>query len=343
MSFEKQRRRGHSQRGSFLDSSSHFLFKYLSSARDSSSRPDSIYLAALARRSVLAIRHNGPSVSLLLRQHVTETAEYCTTSIVIIALVYWPLPVSLYIDVYSFIQRPLAVVLRVWHASNKFATADEMQGYSIASFTNSHGGILPLPHQGHASVLDFRHLLTDLLFHVSSLFVEPAKSVPSNKVSFKDGATSPSYGESRHPSSRSEISDRRNGLRRANVRIYGPMQRAMRNSHDQLHQNRHLPWIDAPREQDRADYSAADPLPRTFRGSQEALRDMTRTNESRGEPVEEWTDPIIRNYWRDSPPPLSQVTGEPDSMTEALELGWWPFEAPVPTTRSGRLERVSEK
>ncbi|CCE32380.1 uncharacterized protein CPUR_06240 [Claviceps purpurea 20.1] len=259
--------------------------------------------------------------------------------IVIIALVYWPLPVSLYIDVYSFIQRPLAVVLRVWHASNKFATADEMQGYSIASFTNSHGGILPLPHQGHASVLDFRHLLTDLLFHVSSLFVEPAKSVPSNKVSFKDGATSPSYGESRHPSSRSEISDRRNGLRRANVRIYGPMQRAMRNSHDQLHQNRHLPWIDAPREQDRADYSAADPLPRTFRGSQEALRDMTRTNESRGEPVEEWTDPIIRNYWRDSPPPLSQVTGEPDSMTEALELGWWPFEAPVPTTRSGRLER----
>ncbi|KAG6325449.1 hypothetical protein E4U44_003920 [Claviceps purpurea] len=259
--------------------------------------------------------------------------------IVIIALVYWPLPVSLYIDVYSFIQRPLAVVLRVWHASNKFATADEMQGYSIASFTNSHGGILPLPHQGHASVLVFRHLLTDLLFHVSSLFVEPAKSVPSNKVSFKDGATSPSYGESRHPSSRSEISDRRNGLRRANVRIYGPMQRAMRNSHDQLHQNRHLPWIDAPREQDRADYSAADPLPRTFRGSQEALRDMTRTNESRGEPVEEWTDPIIRNYWRDSPPPLSQVTGEPDSMTEALELGWWPFEAPVPTTRSGRLER----
>ncbi|KAG6086610.1 hypothetical protein E4U30_003232 [Claviceps sp. LM220 group G6] len=160
------------------------------------------------------------------------------------------------------------------------------------------------------------------------LFVEPDKSVPSNKVSFKDGATSPSYSESRHPSSRSEISDRRNGLRRANVRIYGPMQRAMRNSHDQRHQHRQLPWIEAPREQDRTDYSAADPPPRTFRGSQEALRDMTLTNESRGEPIEEWTDPIIRNHWRDSPPPLPQVT--PDSMTEALELGWWPF---------GRLER----
>ncbi|KAG6114998.1 hypothetical protein E4U13_003089 [Claviceps humidiphila] len=160
------------------------------------------------------------------------------------------------------------------------------------------------------------------------LFVEPDKSVPSNKVSFKDGATSPSYSESRHPSSRSEISDRRNGLRRANVRIYGPMQRAMRNPHDQRHQHLQLPWIEEPREQDRADYSAADPPPRTFRGSQEALRDMTRTNESRGEPIEEWTDPIIRNYWRDSPPPLPQVT--PDSMTESLELGWWPF---------GRLER----
>lgn len=109
------------------------------------------------------------------------------------------------------------------------------------------------------------------------------------------------------------------------------MQRAMRNPHDQRHQHLHLPWIEEPREQDRADYSAADPPPRTFRGSQEALRDMTRTNESRGEPIEEWTDPIIRNYWRDSPPPLPQVT--PDSMTEALELGWWPF---------GRLERVSE-
>ncbi|KAG5951768.1 hypothetical protein E4U57_006727 [Claviceps arundinis] len=160
------------------------------------------------------------------------------------------------------------------------------------------------------------------------LFVEPDKSVPSNKVSFKDGATSPSYSESRHPSSRSEISDRRNGLRRANVRIYGPMQRAMWNPHDQRHQHLHLPWIEEPREQDRADYSAADPPPRAFRGSQEALRDMTRTNESRGEPIEEWTDPIIRNHWRDSPPPLPQVT--PDSMTEALELGWWPF---------GRLER----
>ncbi|KAG5973256.1 hypothetical protein E4U58_005479 [Claviceps cyperi] len=165
------------------------------------------------------------------------------------------------------------------------------------------------------------------------LFVEPDKSVPSNTVSFKDGATSPSYGESRHPSSRSEISDRRNGLRRANVRIYGPIQRAVRNSHDQRHQHRHLPWINAPIEQDRAGYSAADPPLRTFRGSREALRDSMRTN------VEEWTDPIIRNHWRDSPPPLPQVTGGPESMTEALELEWWPFEAPVPTTRSGRLER----
>ncbi|KAG6037296.1 hypothetical protein E4U41_005238 [Claviceps citrina] len=177
------------------------------------------------------------------------------------------------------------------------------------------------------------------------LFVEPAKSIPSNNVLSKNGAkstTSPSHTDSRHPSSRSEIRDRRNGIRRAGVRVYGSMQRIARNPPEQ----RNLPWVESPSEQDRAGFSRENPSPRTFR---DALRDMASSDDRRGELIEERMGSIIRNGLRDSPPapgpppppppPLSHIAVQADSMTEDPDLGWWPFESTFPTGQSGRPQR----
>ncbi|KAG5917147.1 hypothetical protein E4U53_004232 [Claviceps sorghi] len=168
------------------------------------------------------------------------------------------------------------------------------------------------------------------------LFVEPGKSVSSDKVSSKDNATSPSHAESRRPSSRSEIHDRRNGIRRAGVRIYGSAQRATRNSRDQ----RSLPWVGSPRQHDQAGSSVANPSTRTFRFRpyQEALLGMTVRDDRRGEPVEEQTGSSNLDSWRESPPPPPPIAGDTDNMTEGPEMEWWPFEPPLSTAPSGRLD-----
>ncbi|KAG5995728.1 hypothetical protein E4U54_002787 [Claviceps lovelessii] len=170
------------------------------------------------------------------------------------------------------------------------------------------------------------------------LFVEPAKSAPSNKVSFKDSANSPSHADSRRPSSRSEISDRRNGIRRAGVRIYGPVQRTTRNSRDQ----RYLPWVESPRQQDRSGSLVANPSTRTFRPYQEALLGMTESDDRRGEAVDERMGLPSLESWQDCPtPPLPRpmVADETDNVTEGPEMGWWGFEPRLSTTQSGRLDR----
>ncbi|KAG5975869.1 hypothetical protein E4U55_007545 [Claviceps digitariae] len=170
------------------------------------------------------------------------------------------------------------------------------------------------------------------------LFVEPAKSVPSNKASSKDSAHSPSHADSRRPSSRSEIRDRRNGIRRAGVRIYGPMQRTMRNPREQ----RYLPWVESPRQQDRVGTSVANPSTRTFRPYQEALLGMTGSDDRHGESIEERVGLPNLDNWREpppSPPSHPPVAGETDNVTELPELGWWPFEPPPPAARSGRMDR----
>ncbi|KAG5924506.1 hypothetical protein E4U42_004628 [Claviceps africana] len=166
------------------------------------------------------------------------------------------------------------------------------------------------------------------------LFVEPGKSVSSNKISSKDNTTSPSHADSRRPSSRSEIRDRRNGIRRAGVRIYGSVQRATQNSREQ----RYLSWVGSPRQDDRAGSSVANPSTRAFRFRpyQEALLSIGGSDDPRGEQFDERMDLSNLDSWRDSPPSPPPAAGETDDTTEGPDMEWWP---PLSTAPYGRLER----
>ncbi|KAK2596717.1 hypothetical protein QQS21_006232 [Conoideocrella luteorostrata] len=155
------------------------------------------------------------------------------------------------------------------------------------------------------------------------LFIEPVESDLPNKTSSKAGLTSPSRADSRQHS-RSEIRDRRNGIRRAgSVRIYGPMQRSTpRNARE-----RFLPWVESPREQDSGGTTPTDQAEDGRSGMfREALQEMIGADDSRREPIEER---MILYNWHDrhsSPPPPRQAA-EPENLSEGLDSGWLSIDA----------------
>ncbi|KID86215.1 hypothetical protein MGU_06648 [Metarhizium guizhouense ARSEF 977] len=142
------------------------------------------------------------------------------------------------------------------------------------------------------------------------LFVEPVESDLPNKTSIKTGATSPPRSSSRRPS-RSEIRDRRSGIRRAGVRIYNSAQRNVpRNARERL-----LPWVESSssRTQDPTDAAAADRRSGIFR---EVLREMSGSDERRRERLEERMSALFNSTSGSAPP-------EHENMSEGVDLGWW--------------------
>ncbi|EFY89005.1 hypothetical protein MAC_04936 [Metarhizium acridum CQMa 102] len=142
------------------------------------------------------------------------------------------------------------------------------------------------------------------------LFVEPVESDLPNKTSIKAGATSPPRSDSRRPS-RSEIRDRRSGIRRAGVRIYNSAQRTVpRNARERL-----LPWVESSssRTQDPTEAAAADRRSGIFR---EVLREMNGSDERRRERLEERMSALFNSTSGSAPP-------EHENMSEGVDLGWW--------------------
>ncbi|KHN94814.1 uncharacterized protein MAM_07233 [Metarhizium album ARSEF 1941] len=143
------------------------------------------------------------------------------------------------------------------------------------------------------------------------LFVEPVKLDLANKTSIKTGATSPPRSDSRRLS-RSEIRDRRNGIRRAGVRIYSSAQRTVSRSA----RERFLPWVEASslsRAQDPTEAAGADRRSGMFRG---VLREMSGSDERRRERLEERMSSLFNPTSGSAPP-------EHENMSEGVDLGWW--------------------
>lgn len=165
--------------------------------------------------------------------------------------------------------------------------------------------------------------------HRDRLFMEPVESDLSNKTAAKAGAASPPRADSRR-TSRSEIRDRRNSIRRAGVRIYSPAQRTMpRNARERL-----LPWVESPmsRDQDPIGAAAADRRSGMFR---EALREMTSSDERRRERLEERMSSLFNNNWRDNT--LANPPAEHENMSEGVDLGWWSLDPRLTQARRSRL------
>ncbi|KAG6008669.1 hypothetical protein E4U21_004024 [Claviceps maximensis] len=171
----------------------------------------------------------------------------------------------------------------------------------------------------------------------------PARDAYFQSICSKDGTISPSQVDLRRPSSRSEIRDRRNGIRRPGVRIYSPMQRTTRNSREQ----RNLPWVGSPRQQDRTGFSVSDYMTRAYRPYQRASLGITGSDDHSEEHVEEWIGLSHLDSWRDSPPPpppppthppIPPVANGNDNVTDGSEMGWWTLEPQLSTARPGRLD-----
>ncbi|OAQ61545.1 hypothetical protein VFPPC_09369 [Pochonia chlamydosporia 170] len=149
------------------------------------------------------------------------------------------------------------------------------------------------------------------------LFVEPIESNLPSKVASKTEAASPPPPRR---TNRSEIRERRNGIRRAGVRIYSPRERNLpHNTRERL-----LPWVESPssRAQDPTG-TAADRRSGMFR---EVLREMSGSDERRRERLEERMSSLFNHSWRDATPNTAPT--EHENMSEGVDLGWWPGESP---------------